>query len=175
MATVTIGTIGNAAVTIDTIVNAAVTVGTIVNAAVTIDTCQYMHRDYCQSDCLIFLGAKFKKYLGHSAHVTNVRFTYNQSHVISVGGADNAIFQWKFIPPGGGVADSEDESVISQLRAGSETEGSDSELSDVGSLDSDLQREEEMTYDRCVLGGVVRASIRRVVKVVCMGRVCAGE
>lgn len=39
-------------------------------------------------------GAEFKKSVGHSAHVTNVRFTYNDSHLISVGGGDRAVFQW---------------------------------------------------------------------------------
>lgn len=42
-------------------------------------------------------GAKFKKYLGHSAHVTNVRFSHDQHHLISVGGADHAVFQWNFL------------------------------------------------------------------------------
>lgn len=97
----------------------------------------------------IYPGAKYKKYIGHSAHVTNVRFTFNQSHVISVGGADNAVFQWKFIPPGGAVADAEDESAVTHVGgAESDAEGSDSELSDVGSLDSDIEREEEKSYDR---------------------------
>ena len=39
---------------------------------------------------LFFLGAKFKKYVGYSAHVTNVRFMCDKHHVISVGGADNS-------------------------------------------------------------------------------------
>ena len=38
--------------------------------------------------------------MGHSAHVTNVRFTADKHHVMSVGGADNAIFQWRFLPSG---------------------------------------------------------------------------
>ena len=42
-------------------------------------------------------GAKFKKYVGHSAHVTNVRFSHDQRHLISVGGADHAVFQWNFL------------------------------------------------------------------------------
>ena len=45
-------------------------------------------------------GAKFRKYVGHSAHVTNVRFTCDHRHVISLGGADHAIFQWRFLPGG---------------------------------------------------------------------------
>lgn len=43
-------------------------------------------------------GAKFRKYVGHSSHVTNVRFTKDKTRVISIGGADHAIFQWHFIP-----------------------------------------------------------------------------
>lgn len=50
--------------------------------------------------CIDFEGAKFRKYIGHSAHVTNVRFTTGNHHVISVGGADHGIFQWRFLPHG---------------------------------------------------------------------------
>lgn len=45
-------------------------------------------------------GAKFRKYIGHSAHVTNVRFSHDKSRVISTGGADHAVFQWRFLPDG---------------------------------------------------------------------------
>ncbi len=80
--------------------------------------------------------------------MTNVRFTHNTSHVISVGGADHAIFLWQLILPGGGVVNDEYDSLAAQ---GSEVdEGSDSELSDVASLDSDLEREGEQTYERWV-------------------------
>jgi len=34
------------------------------------------------------------EYRGHSSHVTNVRFSTNDSHVVSVGGNDRCIFQW---------------------------------------------------------------------------------
>lgn len=44
------------------------------------------------------IGAKFKKYFGHSAHVTNVRWSHDYQWVISIGGADHSVFQWKFIP-----------------------------------------------------------------------------
>lgn len=44
------------------------------------------------------LGAKFKKYLGHSAHITNVRWSHDCQWVITIGGADHSVFQWKFIP-----------------------------------------------------------------------------
>ena len=103
-------------------------------------------------------GAKFRKYVGHSAHVTNVRFTFDKRHVISVGGADHAIFQWCFVTPD----DREEEelrvghdvgSTVTMMSQGVESEdseGSDSDSSDVGSLDSDLEREQEQSYQRDV-------------------------
>ena len=40
--------------------------------------------------------AAFNQYNGHSSHVTCVRFTSNNKHVLSTGGNDKAIFQFKF-------------------------------------------------------------------------------
>ena len=34
-------------------------------------------------------------YRGHSSHVTNVRFTCDDRYVLSTGGADLSIFQWR--------------------------------------------------------------------------------
>ena len=34
---------------------------------------------------------------GHSSHVTNVRFLYNDKHVVSTGGGDRCVFQWKLV------------------------------------------------------------------------------
>ncbi|CAF4752317.1 unnamed protein product, partial [Rotaria socialis] len=39
--------------------------------------------------------AKFKRYTGHSAHVTRVRWTYDNSYLISIGGRDVATLVWK--------------------------------------------------------------------------------
>lgn len=50
--------------------------------------------------CFYYTGAKFRKYIGHSAHVTNVRFSHDKNRVISTGGADHAVFQWRFLPEG---------------------------------------------------------------------------
>ena len=54
-------------------------------------------------------GAKYRKYTGHSAHVTNVRFDHNKHHVISVGGADHGVFLWRFLPKGMEEEDDEEE------------------------------------------------------------------
>lgn len=45
---------------------------------------------------LLFLcQAPSYKYEGHGSHVTNVRFTYNDSHLLSMGGKDTCILQWR--------------------------------------------------------------------------------
>uniref|UniRef100_A0A3Q2TVD2 EMAP like 3 n=1 Tax=Fundulus heteroclitus TaxID=8078 RepID=A0A3Q2TVD2_FUNHE len=44
------------------------------------------------------------KYEGHGSHVTNVCFTHNDSHLLSIGGKDTCILQWKVT--GGGAGES---------------------------------------------------------------------
>ena len=39
--------------------------------------------------------AKFKRYTGHSAHVTRVRWTFDNTYLISIGGRDVATLVWK--------------------------------------------------------------------------------
>jgi len=38
--------------------------------------------------------AKFKEYVGHSAHVTNVRWSSDGAYLMSVGGADMSVVVW---------------------------------------------------------------------------------
>jgi microtubule-associated protein-like 6 len=42
------------------------------------------------------IGSSFVKYVGHSSHVTNLAFTANDEFLVSVGGCDKSIFQWRF-------------------------------------------------------------------------------
>ncbi|KAM7377754.1 hypothetical protein PAMA_014176 [Pampus argenteus] len=44
------------------------------------------------------------RYEGHGSHVTNVCFTHSDSHLLSMGGKDTCILQWKVM--GGGVSSS---------------------------------------------------------------------
>lgn len=39
--------------------------------------------------------AKHKRYFGHSAHVTNIRFSHDDKFVVSTGGDDCSVFVWR--------------------------------------------------------------------------------
>ena len=87
-------------------------------------------------------GAKFKKYTGHSAHVTNVRFTLDNQSVISVGGADHAIFQWSYIS---------DKKYDEQKDFSESDENCDYTSKSKKTLipvDSDVEKDNERNYDR---------------------------
>ena len=60
----------------------------------------YIHCRSCITLIIFIAGAKYRKYTGHSAHVTNVRFSGDKRRVISTGGADHGVFQWRFLPDG---------------------------------------------------------------------------
>ncbi|XP_028827800.1 echinoderm microtubule-associated protein-like 6 isoform X1 [Denticeps clupeoides] len=93
-------------------------------------------------------AAKFKKYIGHSAHVTNVRWSHDLQWVVSTGGADHSVFQWRFLPEG--VMNGVLEPLLQEGYADSNSGESDSDLSDVPELDSDIEQEAQMNYDRQV-------------------------
>ena len=38
----------------------------------------------------------YNRFSGHSSHVSNVRFTHKDEYVISLGGEEKSIIQWKF-------------------------------------------------------------------------------
>ncbi|CDQ57563.1 unnamed protein product [Oncorhynchus mykiss] len=93
-------------------------------------------------------AAKFKKYIGHSAHVTNVRWSHDLQWVLSTGGADHALFQWKFLPEG--VMNGVLEPLLQEGYADSNSGESDSDVSDVPELDSDIELEAQISYERQV-------------------------
>lgn len=51
----------------------------------------YTYRDFI----VLYLQAPSHVYSAHSSHVTNVSFTYNDGHLISTGGKDTSIIQWR--------------------------------------------------------------------------------
>jgi len=72
---------------------------------------------------------KAKQYHGHSSHVTNVRFTRDDAYVLSVGGNDMAIFQWRHAYP---------EEIDSQPVGVSEELGSDQQATDMRMTTADV-------------------------------------
>lgn len=38
--------------------------------------------------------SEFKAYKGHSSHVTRVRFSYDDNHLLSIGGNDKTLIIW---------------------------------------------------------------------------------
>uniref|UniRef100_A0A8C7X8W4 EMAP like 4 n=1 Tax=Oryzias sinensis TaxID=183150 RepID=A0A8C7X8W4_9TELE len=57
--------------------------------------------DFCKVHLFAYPCSTFKapsrKYSAHSSHVTNVSFLYNDSHLISTGGKDTSIMQWRLV------------------------------------------------------------------------------
>ncbi|KAF6732016.1 Echinoderm microtubule-associated protein-like 4 [Oryzias melastigma] len=57
--------------------------------------------DFCKVHLFAYPCSTFKapsrKYSAHSSHVTNVSFLYNDSHLISTGGKDTSIMQWRLM------------------------------------------------------------------------------
>ncbi|XP_060730251.1 echinoderm microtubule-associated protein-like 3 isoform X1 [Tachysurus vachellii] len=66
--------------------------------------------DFCKVHLFQYPCPKLKapshKYDGHGSHVTNVRFTHNDSHLLSLGGKDTCILQWRVRR--GGAGDNKD-------------------------------------------------------------------
>ena len=80
--------------------------------------------------------AKFKKYNAHSAHVTNVRWSHDDSCLVTVGGADLAMMVWNNLDEtaptsGTGQVDAADDDTDSEEESG---------------YDSDVEREKKIDY-----------------------------
>ncbi|XP_012633684.1 echinoderm microtubule-associated protein-like 3 isoform X4 [Microcebus murinus] len=61
--------------------------------------------DFCKVHLFQYPCARAKApsrmYGGHGSHVTSVRFTHDDSHLVSLGGKDASIFQWRVLGAGG--------------------------------------------------------------------------
>ena len=79
--------------------------------------------------------AKFKKYNAHSAHVTNVRWSHDDSCLVTVGGADLAMIVWNNL----------DERAQQAALPGVESDG-DTDSEEESGYDSDVEREKKIDY-----------------------------
>uniref|UniRef100_A0A3P8TGD9 EMAP like 6 n=1 Tax=Amphiprion percula TaxID=161767 RepID=A0A3P8TGD9_AMPPE len=89
--------------------------------------------------------AKFKKYVGHSTNVTNIRWSNDDSMLLSVGGADTALMIWTREAPGHKESKAVD------------SEESDDDTEEDG-YDSDVAREKVVDY----ITKIYSASIRNM-------------
>jgi hypothetical protein len=108
--------------------------------------------------------AKYKKYTGHSAHVTRVRWTNDDSYLVSIGGRDVATLVWKHergrtvdVTPSimskttaTSVSASPAASVTLQKARG-ESDDSDNTDSEEEGYDSDVQHDRAMDYNQRIL------------------------
>ena len=81
-------------------------------------------------------GAKAKTFIGHASHVTNVKFSHDQSVLITIGGGDHTILQWKLICSEDPILSVQD----------SDAEFTRTDTSDLEAVYSDLENEKSKTY-----------------------------
>jgi hypothetical protein len=108
--------------------------------------------------------AKFKKYNGHSSHVTTVRWTFDDMKLISVGGNDTSIMIWNNLSFSldGPISNSGDSSKKARSVASignsemvqlnsrkGESEDSETDSEDEG-YDSDVKREHDIDYNKSI-------------------------
>ena len=82
-------------------------------------------------------SAVFKQYRGHSSHITKVRWTGGDSHLLTVGGHDRSVFQWKHVVDDVGEEDSKQAQMA----------GESGEDSDLPKKDAEFQLEEVDTTE----------------------------
>merc|ERR1711865_405993 len=71
-------------------------------------------------------GCGAAEFRGHSSHVTNVKFSLGDTHLISTGGNDKCVFQWK-LDIDEEVEDGAEPEVIPEEEAPAEEEVEDEE------------------------------------------------
>ena len=91
-------------------------------------------------------AAKFKKYVGHSAHVTNVRWTNDDNRLLSVGGADTSVMLWKHAR------------AVDRRHAAGDSDDSDTDSEEEGGYDSDVEREKNTNYADKIYANPIRTT-----------------
>lgn len=59
--------------------------------------CDKHHRKFKVSSACVPFQAPGHIYGGHSSHVTNVSFLYDDSYLVSTGGKDMSVMQWRIV------------------------------------------------------------------------------
>ncbi|XP_066956728.1 echinoderm microtubule-associated protein-like 6 isoform X2 [Macrobrachium rosenbergii] len=90
-------------------------------------------------------GSKCQSFVGHSEHVTNVRWTNDSEFVVSVGGADHAVFLWRFRPNRKGTPGTNRVQIPEKVQELSDDDAIDTEDELEGIPELTLDLEEEMS------------------------------
>ncbi|CAF1543885.1 unnamed protein product, partial [Adineta ricciae] len=120
--------------------------------------------------------AKYKRYTGHSAHVTRVRWTYDDSYLISIGGRDIATLVWKHVRDqeidistttlskrsATGVNASSIPLTRPLRKERGESDDSDNTDSEEEGYDSDVQHDRNMDYNARILIDPIRTGKKDV-------------
>jgi len=81
--------------------------------------------------------------MGHSSHVTNVRFTAGDRHLISVGGNDKSVFQWRVYGDTGPGVDAPDEERAAPAEPPADAAGAHANATRRAVAGDDLDSEDE--------------------------------